>query len=255
MSLLGGGVLAASTLVAALSSGMVDFRSAYTPPSWQPSGRAFATWGVIFGLSVWTSVDLAVGAAPSFANSGSLRVSDGGSDGERFALGLSLAYALCTAWAFAFARKARRAAAALLLAAFATCLYATLAYASPRAHPLHDVTGCVFAGWLGVASALGVAIAVDAEAEEDTVWVGYVFFAGLCGVAVAFARPVLLLPALWALLWWEDEGAASGSRAAPSASRAASSGSRAAARMLVTCCVVCFGAAALSRYARARAGG
>lgn len=186
-----GALLAASTATAAASSTVLLRGVEYPdPPAWQPRAAwAFGIWWPIFAASLGHAVYVAV-------------VPDAVSVAP---WGMVASYALCTAWAVAFARhRAYRVAAALLLAAAAVSV-ATVAADSRGASGWDglalEVASDLLAGWLVVAASLAACVALErATGDRVSAWTLLAPVACTSAAAALCARPLLLVPYAWLLV-------------------------------------------------------
>jgi tryptophan-rich sensory protein len=161
-----------------LASLMLDFRDGrtVTRPPVQPRDAAFGIWAVIFPL---------LGAT-------ALAAGDPNAHPPRAVLAALGALALCVAWAFAFRNRARALAAASLVGAAALAWLASVWAKAPWvAQSL-----ALFAGWLGVASQLGLALAGASAFGTPAALAGAA--AATSALAIGLARPAAAAAVLWA---------------------------------------------------------
>ena len=177
-------------VLASFISGLVLVDFSKTPPlSIQPFGVAFSgIWTVVYVTLVLTAlVPPTIAPLPAWLTTAAL--------------------VLTCIWAALARFNLWRPAAFVLLAAavvaWVACATHALDVRVPRTWLAHSAIG-LFAGWLSVATALGLALAYPAADRPTTL------FAGACVVAVAsvvLGRPIPNLSIVWALALQQEPSA------------------------------------------------
>ena len=172
--------VAAASAVTSYSLRGFEYRD--VSPEWQPRGRAFSIWSVIFLSSIAMASECAI--APPRRDEVLACVSQ------------CIVYIMCAIWGVVFSRRKFGIACITLITAFAISLASLIRTDNYR--PLTLASSSLLTGWLGVAACLSVAIARPQATTEPLLVFAAILYAF---VHIRYGRLVLLMPLLWATIF------------------------------------------------------